>query len=279
MPMYRIRSGTTLTELMIALVVMGIIGTGMVRLMTSQSRFFNEQEGTAAARRVARSGLNLMFTDLRMVETDSSIVTATPTTLTVKLPYWVGISCGLDSGLSGNHIAMPAIDSMTLVTAGYSGYGYLDTNGVPHFVAGGPLQSGSGSYCNSVGVDTVPHPRASVILVKPGTASMPAGTPVFLWRNVTYAFGTSTSVTGRVGLFRTVAGNAGTVTEEIAAPFDSAAAFAYYVPGSTTPVSNPTAGTPVLGIDLRLIGLNERNITNGQTQQARFETSLYFKNR
>jgi prepilin-type N-terminal cleavage/methylation domain-containing protein len=277
--MTRIRSGTTLTELMIALVVMGIIGTGMVRLMTSQSRFFNEQEGTAAARRVARSGLNLMFTDLRMVETDSSIVTATPTTLSVKLPYWVGISCGLDAGLSGNHVTMPPIDSMTLAMAGYSGYGYIDTNSIPHLVNGSALQTGSGAFCNTAGIDTVPHARARTVLVKPGTAAMPAGTPVFLWRTVSYSFGASASVTGAIGLFRTVAGNSTSFTEEIAAPFDSAAAFAYYVPGSTAPVSNPAAGTPVLGVDLRLIGLNERNITNGQTQQARFETALYFKNR
>lgn len=104
MRMFRKRSGTTLVELMVALAIMGIIGTGMVRLLTSQTRFFNETDGRANARRVARSGLNLMLTDLRMVETDSSITVANPTTLTVRLPYWIGISCGPDAGLSGTHV-------------------------------------------------------------------------------------------------------------------------------------------------------------------------------
>lgn len=278
MPMFRKRAGTTLVELMVALVVMSVIGAGLVRLMSSQTRFFNEQEGTAHARRVARSGLNIMFADLRMVESDSSIVTANPTTFTIKLPYWTGISCGLDSGLSGNHVAMPAIDSMTLATAGYVGYGYIDTNNVPHYVNGGPLQAGSGAFCKTAGVDTVAHPRARVILVKPGSALMPVGTPIFLWRTVTYSLANSATVSGKLGLFRTVVANSGTFVEEIAAPFDNTATFAYYIAGSATPVSNPAATDHILGMDLHLIGLNERNITNGQTQKAPFETALYFKN-
>jgi hypothetical protein len=174
---------------------------------------------------------------------------------------------------------MPPIDSMALASARYAGYGYLDAGGAPHYVAGGPLQSGSGSFCRSVGVDTVPLPRARVMLVKPGSAALPAGTPVFLWHTISYAFGPSTTFAGRTGLFRTVTGNSGTTTEEVAAPFDSTAAFAYYVPGSSTPVSNPGAGSAILGVDLKLIGLNERDITNGQTQQSRLETALYFRNR
>lgn len=275
MNMSRNRSGTTLTELMVALVVMSIIGTGMVRLLTSQMQFVNETEGTANARRVARSGLNLMFSDLRMVETDSSITVATPTTFTVKLPYWIGISCGPDAG--STHITMQAIDSLTLADAGLSGYGYVDTNNVPHFVAGGVVTASSTSHCTAAGMDPVVHPRARVMRITPAVAALPAGTPVFFWQSVTYWFGASTSVTGRRGLFRTVVTKAS--TEELAAPFDTAAAFRYYIPGSATPVTNPTIGTPIIGMDLRLIGLNERNITKGQTQQARLETALYFKNR
>jgi len=275
MRMSRNRSGTTLTELMVALVVMSVIGTGMVRLLTSQMQFVNETEGTAKARRVARSGLNLLFSDLRMVETDSSITVATPTTLTVKLPYWIGISCGPDAG--STHIAMQAIDSLTLADAGLSGYGYVDGNTVPHFIAGGTITQSTGSFCKGVGMDTVPHPRARVMKITPASALLPAGTPVFFWQSVTYWFGSSTSVPGRRGLFRTVVTK--TSTEELAAPFDTAAAFRYYVPGSAAPVTNPTIGTPIIGIDLRLIGLNENNRTNGKTQQARLETALYFKNR
>jgi hypothetical protein len=256
---------------------MGIIGTGMVRLLTSQTRFFNETDGRANARRVARSGLNLMLTDLRMVETDSSITVANPTTLTVRLPYWIGISCGPDAGLSGTHVTMTAIDSLARAQAGFSGYGYVDPTNVPHFVASGTVQAGNGTVCTNAGMDIVSHPRASVIKIVPAAVSLPAGTPVFLYQNITYAFGASTSVTGQIGLFRTVV--ASSLTEEIAAPFDATAAFRYYVAGSTTPVTNPTFGTPIVGLDLKLVGLNERNITNGQTRQSPLETTIYFKNR
>jgi hypothetical protein len=70
------------------------------------------------------------------------------------------------------------------------------------------------------------------------------------------------------------------VTDEIAAPLDASAQFQYFVAGSTTPVANPSPGTPVLGLDLSLTGLNDRlAITGGKTQQAPYETAIYFKNR
>ncbi len=277
MLMSRNRAGTTLTELLVTLVVLSIVGTGMIRLMTSQSRFFNEQEGTASARRVARSGLNLLFTDLRRVETDSSVILATPSVINVRLPYWTGISCGTDAGLSGTHISMPPIDSLTLADAGYTGYGWIDTNGDPHFRAGSNFGAGDPTVCAGRNVAVVAHPRARVMKVTPAILGAPEGTPVFVWQDVMYWFGSSISVPGQRGLFRTITTKV--ATEEIAAPFDNTAAFAYYVPGSGTPVSNPAPGTPIVGIDLDLIGLNERNITNGRTQRAPFETALYFKNR
>jgi len=276
MRMLRNRAGTTLTELMIVLVVMSIVGAGMVRLMSSQSRFFNDQEGSASARRVARSSLGLLFSDLRRVEPDSGIIAADPVMLSVRLPYWVGISCGPDAGLSGDHIAMPPLDSLTRAEAGYGGYGFIDAGGVPHFRSSGSFVNGDASVCTAAGVDVVVHPRARVMQVKPASMSMPVGTPVFVWQTVTYSFTSSSSVPGSVGLFRAIGTGA---AEEIAAPLDNSAAFAYYVDGSSVPVSNPTSTDLILGVELHLIGLNERNTTNGQTQRAPFETALYFKNR
>jgi type II secretory pathway pseudopilin PulG len=277
MHMNRNRAGTTLVELMIALVVMSIVGAGMVRLMSSQSHFLTETEGAANARNVARSGINLMFTELRRVEPDSGIIAAVSNGIAVRLPYWVGISCGPDAGLSGTHIAMPPMDSLVRADAGYSGYGYIDANSVPHFVSGGSLTNGNSAVCATAGINTVVHPRAAVMKITPASISAPAGTPVFAWQTVVYWFGNSVSHPGRIGLFRTDL--TPSTTEEIAAPFDNTAAFAYYVVGSATPVANPVAGSTILGIDLDLIGLNDRVVSTGQTQQARFETSLYFKNR
>lgn len=277
MRMHRNRSGTTLVELMVALVVMSIVGAGLVRLMSSQSRFFNETEGAANARNVARSGINLMFTELRRVEPDSGIIVAVSNGIAVRLPYWVGISCGPDAGLSGTHISMPPMDSLVRSDAGYSGYGYIDTNSVPHFVSGASFTAGNPSVCTGAGVATVAHPRAAVMKITPASVSAPAGTPVFAWQTLVYWFGASVSHPGRIGLFRSDITTS--TTEEIAAPFDNTAAFAYWVAGSATPVSNPVAGATILGIDMNLIGLNDRVLTTGQTQQARLETSLYFKNR
>ena len=67
--------------------------------------------------------------------------------------------------------------------------------------------------------------------------------------------------------------------EEISAPLTGASAFLYYPPGGGAPVSSPTLGATVLGVDLRLVGLNQRQITNGKTQSSPVETAIYFKNR
>ncbi len=268
------RRGATLVELLVAVVVMTIIGAGLVRLMSSQSRFFTNQEGQQNARRVARSGLGLLLIDLRMIDPDSGVVSASPSSITMRIPYRMGVSCGASGGAT--YVATQPVDSVINAEAGYSGYGYVDVNGVAHYTEpGGAVGSASGAVCTAAGVDTVPTGR--VITVTPAIAAATVGTPVFLFQRITYAFAASTSVSGTRGLFRTIV--ARSLTEEISAPFDTAAKFAYYVPGSSTPVSNPAAGTTVLGMDLQLIGLNERNITNGRTQQAPMQSAVYFENR
>ena len=101
---------------------------------------------------------------------------------------------------------------------------------------------------------------------------------MFLFQWVSYWFSGSTAYPDSQGLYRTVWSKS--LTEEVAAPFDTAARFRYWVPGSTVPVANISAGTPVIGMDLDIVGLNQRAAgTRGQTQQAPLETRLYFRNR
>ena len=56
------RSGTsrgfTLIELLLGMIILSVVGASIVRLMVSQTRFMDHQEGWRVARSASRSGLN-----------------------------------------------------------------------------------------------------------------------------------------------------------------------------------------------------------------------------
>ena len=274
----RNRSGTTLTELLITLVVLGILGAGMSRLMVSQTRFISNSEGLSEARRVARGGTNVIAGDLRGIESSAGVVSATGTAMTLRVPWWIGVSCGPDGGGAATHVVMPPVDSLVYSwgSASVSGEAYVDGGGSPHYTEpAGSIGAGNYSVCAAEGVDTIPGGR--LISISPAIAGANAGLPVFLFQRITYSFASSWDFPSDLGLFRTVVATG--ITEEVASPFDSTAHFAYYVAGSVNPVTNPTMGVEVYGVDLSFIGLNRRNTTGGRTQQAPIETAIYFKNR
>lgn len=274
----RNRTGSTLVELVVTLVVLGILGAGMARLMTSQSRFIHNNEGLSEARRVARTGLNVLLTDLRSIDSDSGVVTAQQSSLTLRVPFWTGISCGPDGSGAATHVSMPPVDSLLYNwgSSAISGQGYVDGGGIAHYTQpAGSIDSGNLSVCNAESVGVVPGGR--IIRVSPAIAGAAAGRPVIFFQNVTYYFGTSSDYWPLLGLFRRM--DATSFVEELASPFDSTAHFEYYVAGSAAPVANPASTAEKIGVDLRFVGLNRRNTTNGRTLQAPVETAIYFKNR
>ncbi len=272
--MMRVRQGSMLTELIVAMVVMGLVGAAMTSLMVGQSRFFNDQEGQASARRVARAGTSLILSDLRMVE-NNGVVAAAPDSFTILVPYRMGVVCGVSSG--NTHAAMQPADSVTLAEAGHSGWAYIDsTMAVNYVVPGGSVGTGSPSVCTAQGVDTIP--RGRVISITGTVAGANPGSPLFLVQRLTYAFRPSTAVPGQRGLYRrTVAANR---LEELAAPFDTTARFSYFTTSMGAAVPNPSPLNSVRGIQLELVGFNERGgVARGRTQRAPLMTSVFFENR
>jgi len=272
----RNRAGATLTELIVTLVVLGVFGAGLSRLMTSQSRFINNNEGLSEARRVARGGVNVLLSDLRAVDADSGVVNATSTSLTMRVPWRIGVSCGNGLG-AATHVVMPPIDSLLFVfgSGGNSGYAWVDKAGFAHYSPGGNLSAGTYAVCQAESVDTIPG--GELIAITPLLIGADAGQPVLLYYDVSYWFGTSWDHSPSLGLFRSI-DDLG-IVEEVASPFDPKAQFRYYIAGSANPVANPSVGDVVIGIDLSFIGLNRRNTTAGRTLQAPVETAVYFKNR
>jgi type II secretory pathway pseudopilin PulG len=273
MKVFRPRPGATLVELIVTIAILGVVAAGLVRMMSSQSRFFADHEGQVNARRVARSPFTLMISDIRMTDADSGLVAAAADSFTIRVPYRIGISCGAAAGATT--LALQPIDSLALVTASLAGHGWIDSGGAGHYVAGGAVAAGTGATCFAAGIDTFPQ-TGLVKTIAPSLASAPAGTPVFLYQEVTYSIRTSVIYPFTKGLFRRIGSGA---AEEITAPLTATSTFLYYPGGGGPATPTPTLGTTILGVDLDLVGQNLRDVTNGKTQTAPVETAIYFKNR
>jgi prepilin-type N-terminal cleavage/methylation domain-containing protein len=275
----RNRRGATLVELLVAMVIMGVIGAAITGLMTSQSRFFNQQEGRGNARRVARSATSIILSDLRSVERSGGVVAASGTSITLRVPYSQGIVCAAAAG--SMTVSLPPIDSVRWAGAAFSGYAWRDTLGVYNYVDPGTAvaaaTSAQAAVCGTATIDTIPTGR--VVVVTPGVATGPtAGTPVFLFQRIRYQFATSTLMPGRLALLRTLV--TPNTTEELVAPFDSTAGFRFYTAGSATSTSTvPAPLSDIVGFDLQLVGLNDRAPSSTAADQAPLTTAVFFQNR
>ena len=282
----RARRGFTLVELLVALVLFGIVGALFTRLMTVQGRFFDRQGMGNAARNVSRASLNRIVSDFRMIEATGGVVAATSTSLTLRIPFAIGVMCKNANG--GTQLSLLPVDSTTYAQATANGgfYGYAWRN----FITGAysyvenpaTVINGDAAACTSVSITMVPNGRTVLV-----TPALPAGgglgTPVFLYNTIRYEFKASTAVPGKLGLYRTLIKADGTQdSEELVAPFANTAGWKFFsVNGGSVAQVNPPANlADMRGLELHLDGISE-NIAPGQitNETAPFTTAVYFKNR
>lgn len=240
--------GFSIVELLIAFVVTAILATAMTRMLLTDSRFVSKQDAMMTARQTARAAMNVMAVELRMVS-DSGLVAAAAESVTVRVPYAFGVSCGPSSGLTVASL-MPA-DSLMYASATPSGIARLQANGMYEFPPGGASLTSStdSAPCIAAGIQTVPDGWLIGIVTPPAAAS--AGTIFYVYQLVTYRFSASTDLPGRIGLWRRVGT---TAFEEQVAPFDSTARFRFLVgPGLTLQDTPPVNLTTVRGLELKLV--------------------------
>ena len=283
-PGSRSRAGYSLPELLVGMVLLAIVAVLFTRLIVSQARFFDLQSASNAARNVSRGPINRVVSDLRMVEAEGGVIAATPTAITVRVPYAIGVVCSTQGNPPSTEATLLPVDSVMYNAPGFYGYAWRDnTTGhytyVENGAAVGPKQV-SGA-CTAAGITNLTNgPRISITPALPAAATL--GTPVMLFRRVKYEFLPSQLVPGGTGLFRTVIlQSGGTATEELAAPFASSASFGFYTINSQTPSANPPGDLSTLrGFELHLDGMSERT-PSGKTVGAKapFTTAVFFKNR
>lgn len=269
------RHGVTLPELLIALVVLGIIGAASMRVLLSQTRYYDVQLKKRTARSVSRASVNMMLSELRMMESAAGVEAASTTSITLRVPYAMGMLCG-NVGAASVVALLPA-DSTVVANATPSGHAWRDANGV-YTYTNAPVTAAAGgaALCTVANISAVPGGR--VVTMAPGvSATAAAGDAVFLYQRVRYDFASSSVLSGRRALWRTVVDS--DTREELAAPFDSSARFRFFqFDRDTSDVSANVAD--IRGVELLLDGASQTARAGRTTMESTpLRTAVFFNNR
>jgi prepilin-type N-terminal cleavage/methylation domain-containing protein len=277
------RRGFSLLELLIGLVIFAIIGALFTNLLTVQGRFFDKQGQSNSARNVSRGSLNRLVSDFRMIETSGGVIAASATSLTLRVPFAIGVVCAPHAS-GGTAVSMLPVDSVIYHSPGFYGYAWRNAVTGAYTYIESPAahdKTAGANTCNGVSITTLPGGRAARLT--PAVDGSSLGTPVFLYRRIRYEFKESTAVAGKIGLYRTVIfQNGSEQSEELVAPFASTAKYRFFVAGdNSTAYDNPPADLRLIrGIELNLDGVSEvRASGETETEKAPFTTAVFFKNR
>lgn len=280
----------TLIELLIAMVVAGIVGAAALSLMMTQLRFSERNEADRSSLRVGRSALNVLVGDIRMVDPTWGVEDATPTSVTLRLPYALGIICA--SSASEQTILLLPVDSVVFHQPGYSGFATRGGTGVYTPVAGGTVSEQAvsttctGPPSNAYAIaapSSAPNQKTrQLVIATSGAVPVAVGTPVMLYRRTRFFFAPSTlaGLAGRTALWREWLDADGSEVE-LAAPFDAAAAFRFFELGSVDALDLPPADlTSIAGLEIHLPGESEHTPRmRAAPSQADLRTQVYFVNR
>jgi type II secretory pathway pseudopilin PulG len=273
----RQRPGLTIIEMIVAVIVLGIVGGGIVRMLTSQARFYEHQGAGRNARSISRAATNVLLSEMRMVEAPGGVVAASATSITLRVPYAVGVYCEFAGG--GSTIALLPTDSAMLAEPGFSGYAWRGLLGQYTYVEGGAAIGNAGLGACIGGANITPMPGGRVISLTPALPSgVPSGAVVLLTRRITYDFAPSTTMPGRRALWRRVVATG--AAEELVAPFDATARFRFYNLNANTAQDAVPVLANIRGLEFVLVGASESSPRlTGAPQRSNVTTSVFFRNR
>jgi prepilin-type N-terminal cleavage/methylation domain-containing protein len=281
--MMKARPGFTLVEVLIALTLTAVLGAAMMGAFVSQSRFFDHQDKLGAARAVSRGALNIMMSEMRMVEKGGGIVpTPTNTELELRVPYVFGMVCS--TAASTLTVTTLPADLSGIGSMDFSGWAFRGSSGAYTYmeapiIATALTNAVGGPVCNTAGIvpGTGIVPGGTVVTVPLSGATPAVGTPVFLYRRITYEFAPSAAVSG-IALWRHVDGELN--AEELVAPFDNTARFRFFESDAASAQDAvPTTLSDVTGIEIVLDAVSERPNGDGTFQTVPLTTAVHFRNR
>jgi hypothetical protein len=286
----------TLTEIMIALVLIAIVGGMFTRMLVAQGRFYGAQQERRKARSVSRAPMNILLSELRMVQDRGGVAAAQADgkRVRLKIPYRFGIVCATPAG-GPTVVSMLPTDSS--LSATYAGWAWRAADGsYTEIVAPDPLGADSvrevsgaalEAPCTAARIHKPVVRTASgvkigrVVELRPASAAALTISPVYLWQYVAYEFKASAAFPGRIGLFRIQADGTPAAREtELMAPFDTSARFKFFVPSQdTSQVAVPATLATIRGLDLVLNGAAAAAASPGSRPTVnRLTTGVFFKN-
>jgi prepilin-type N-terminal cleavage/methylation domain-containing protein len=281
------RPGFSLVELTVAMLIAGIIGVALARLIIYQSRFVALQDATMRARSGARAALNALSGELRAV-TDGGLVDGVgtgPDSITVRVPYAFGVACQQPPFPSVIVVSLLPTDSaiFSASRASTSGYAWRDNTGTFRFKEPAVVSIRLPAvlcWPTSQPIATLSATGwyASTVAVSPPVVATPPGAIVYLYQTVRYSFKVSNEIPGRRALFRQVM--PGGTLDELVAPFDGSARFEFLVGGAYTLQSTPPGVLDsVRGVRVKLVGASE-TAPEGRSQPVTFDltTDILFRN-
>lgn len=241
--------GFTLTELLITMVVMAVLGSALARLLISNSRFVSRQDAMMSARESSRAAMNTMLAELRLVP-NGGLRFASRDSVRVRVPIAFGMLCGTTGGQT--IATLLPYDSLMYATATIDSLAWLDSTNTYRPVGNFTVTASSAqAVCDTDSIKVIPGGRL-VALSRPNVGQ-PAR--VFhLYQTVTYRFASSVEMPGRRALWRRTTAAA----EEIVTPFDTSASFLFLTGPKLTPVATPPAVLDsVRGLELKLVGSSD----------------------
>jgi type II secretory pathway pseudopilin PulG len=284
------RHAFTLAELLVTFTLLGILGVMFTRILLSQSRFADQQNALTGARMISRQAMNILESELRMVQDSGGIdsVSADGKTIRLLVPYRFGLTCGAVSGRTV--VSMLPVDSMSLAQANYAGFAWRGNDGIyrtvlpaapqgadaPVSVLNDPQCTGNGPTDAQIRTISLSGRSGETLQLSPEQPAAPKGQAVFMFQRITYTFKASAAYPGRFGLYRTVQGR---TEDELMAPFDSSARFKYWTRTATASISAPPALGLIRGIDVVFAGTSGY-VPVGRSTPTRSTVvaSIFFKN-
>jgi prepilin-type N-terminal cleavage/methylation domain-containing protein len=286
------RSGFTLNEVLISLVILSIIGAAFTKIITYQTRYFAHETSLRSARSVARAANNILLSDLRALQDSGAVdsVSADGKTVRILVPYRFGLVCATNSSITT--VSLLPTDSATIAMSAYKGFAWLNGTGkytynFPSNPTGSdiPVTSPTPALCTGAGSGQAQIRSVSILtrtgdivdLKTSGSSGAITGAPVFLFQKITYSFRQSAAYSNANGLWRHVEGGR---DEELVAPFDPVAArFRFYQRGDDTSRVTPPDVALIRGLELVLTAWSPiRSSNTAGMPMEKVVTSVFFKN-
>ena len=276
-PRGRGRSGFTIAELLVALVMFMVVGTALTAVLTSQFRMYGRTQEATRVQRDLRTGLSLLPSDLRSASRAAGDLTLlVDSAVQLRATIGASIACARPSNteldLPPRDLARNVLtqwyatpepgDSVLLYDDGIS-FGPEDDSWVARRIvslAAAPAGTCAGAPFTAPVLDPpAAKPRLRLTLADPLPAGVRVGSPIRFMRSVRYSLYQPPAAGNRWYLgYREYVGGGWGDPEPIAGPFEEYAAagrtgiaFAYY-DSTGVRLPTPALGTNVSRIDLTL---------------------------